>query len=265
MYEATSRFPPEKGIKPEINFPGAATPLMLMLKISLVAGVVLSCPVWLYQIWAFIVPGLHRHERKWSMVFLGTAAPLFITGILLGYWVMPKGLEVLLGFTPRGDLYQNILNIEEFLDFILRVLLVFGIAFLIPIFVVLLNIVGVLSAERIKKWRAPIIFCIFVFAAVATPTIDPITMLLLAIPMCVLFFISELIARFIEGRRRNRLMEQGIDIDVDRARRSSRRRLSHLDRTISRSAISPGATSPGHIVGNHQMTLPETLAPAPMQ
>ncbi len=220
LYEATSRFPPEKGIKPEINFPGAATPLMLMLKISLVAGVVLSCPVWLYQIWAFIVPGLHRHERKWSMVFLGTAAPLFITGILLGYWVMPKGLEVLLGFTPRGDLYQNILNIEEFLDFILRVLLVFGIAFLIPIFVVLLNIVGVLSAERIKKWRAPIIFCIFVFAAVATPTIDPITMLLLAIPMCVLFFISELIARFIEGRRRNRLMEQGIDIEsIERAGR----------------------------------------------
>ena len=220
LVSAMERLPKEKGVQPQLNFAGAASPLMLMLKISLVAGLVVSCPVWLYQIWAFIVPGLHRNERKWTMVFIGTAAPLFVAGILLGYWVMPKGLEVLLGFTPVGDIFQNILSIDEFLSFILRVLLVFGFAFLIPIFVVLLNLVGVLTVERISKWRAPIIFLIFVFAAIATPTIDPITMLLLAIPMCVLFLISEVVARVIEKRRRARLMAQGIDVDaIERAGR----------------------------------------------
>jgi sec-independent protein translocase protein TatC len=220
LIEATNQIAKEKRVEPLINFPNPASPLMMMLKISLVGGVVASCPVWLYQIWSLIVPGLHRHERKWTMVFLGTAAPLFIAGILLGYWVMPKGFAVLLGFTPQGELFQNILNMEEFLDFVLRLLLVFGIAFLIPVFVVLLNLVGVLTTERIKKWRAPIIFVIFVFAAVATPTIDPITMLLLALPMTALFLIAEVIARAFDRQRRRRLIAQGIDVDsIERAGR----------------------------------------------
>jgi len=209
-------------IRPQLNFQSAASPLLVLLKISLVAGLVVSSPVWLYQIWAFIVPGLHRHERKWTLVFLGTSGPLFIAGVLLGYWVLPKGLGVLLGFTPTeapgaptGEgLFGNIIGIEEYFDFILRVLVVFGLAFLIPVFVVLLNLVGVLTSERISKWRSPIIFFIFVFAAVATPTIDPVTMLLLAIPMCILFVMSEVIARILERRKRARLIAQGIDIDA---------------------------------------------------
>lgn len=164
-----------------LNYASPASPLMLYLKISLVAGLVASSPIWLYQIWAFIMPGLHKHERRWAMMFVGIAAPLFIAGVLLGYMVIPKGLEVLLGFVPEDDLFSTLLTIDDFVSFVLRVVVVFGIAFLIPIFVILLDLVGVLSAERIGKWRAPIIFFIFVFAAVATPTIDPITMLLLAI------------------------------------------------------------------------------------
>jgi sec-independent protein translocase protein TatC len=214
LVAAMEQIAEERGVDAKLNFGGAASPLMIMLKISLVAGLVLSCPVWLYQIWAFIVPGLHRHERKYTLLFLGTSAPLFVGGILLGYWVLPRGLEVLLGFTPPGSLFENILNIEEFLSFVLRVLVVFGVAFLIPVFVVLLNLVGVLTGERIGRWRSPIIFFIFVFAAVATPTIDPITMLLLAIPMCMLFLASEVIARLIDRRRRARLIAEGIDIDA---------------------------------------------------
>ncbi|REF38365.1 sec-independent protein translocase protein TatC [Thermasporomyces composti] len=214
LVAAMEQIAEEKGVDAKLNFGGAASPLMIMLKISLVAGLVLSCPVWLYQIWAFIVPGLHRHERKYTLLFLGSSAPLFVGGILLGYWVLPRGLEVLLSFTPPGSLFENILNIEEFLSFVLRVLVVFGVAFLIPVFVVLLNLVGVLTGERIGRWRSPIIFFIFVFAAVATPTVDPITMLLLAIPMCMLFLASEIIARMFDRRRRARLIAQGIDIDA---------------------------------------------------
>jgi sec-independent protein translocase protein TatC len=218
LLSAVQRINVEKGIEPTLNFPSAASALMLNLKISLVAALVAASPIWLYQLWSFIVPGLHKNERRWSLTFVGTAAPLFIGGVLVGYWVMPKGLEVLLGFTPSGDIYSNIINVEEFLSFILRVLVVFGVAFLIPIFVILLNLVGVLTTERLSKWRAPIIFVFFVFAAVATPTIDPITMLLLAIPMSVLFLISEQITRLIARRRRAAMIAQGIDIEkIERA------------------------------------------------
>lgn len=202
-----------KGVDAKVNFGSAAAPLMIMLQISMVAGLIGATPVWLYQIWAFIVPGLHRNERRWSMVFLGTATPLFLGGVLLGYWVLPRGLEVLLSFTPPGEITENFIGIEDYLNFVLRLLVVFGIAFLIPVFVVMLNIVGVLPASRLAKWRAPIIFVIFVFAAVATPTIDPVTMLLLAIPMTLLYAASEVIARAIERQRRARLKAQGIDVE----------------------------------------------------
>lgn len=215
---AVQRLQETRNIKYGINFGGIASPLMLQLKISLVAALVASCPIWLYQLWAFIVPGLHKNERKWTVVFIGTAAPLFIGGVVIGYFAMAKGIEVLFSFTPMGDNIQNLLGIEDVLSFILRLLLVFGLAFEIPIFVIMLNLVGVLSAARLSKWRAPIIFVIFVFAAVATPSIDPITMLLLAIPMSALFLASEQIARFIEKRRRASLVAAGIDIEkIERA------------------------------------------------
>ncbi|MEQ4206596.1 twin-arginine translocase subunit TatC [Actinopolymorpha sp. B17G11] len=210
--------PAGEKINASLTFNDVAGPLMMQLKISLIAGLVATTPVWLYQIWAFIVPGLHRNERKWTMVFVGTAAPLFIAGIVVGYLAMPKGLNVLIDFTPVDVL--NLPTVDRYLSFVIRLLLVFGLAFEIPIFVVMLNVVGVLTVARLSKARAWIIFGIFVFAAVATPSTDPITMLLLATPMTILFLASELIARFIERRRRARLIAQGIDIDaIERAGR----------------------------------------------
>jgi sec-independent protein translocase protein TatC len=152
------------------------------------------------------------------MVFVSAATPLFIAGIVVGYLALPKGLNVLIDFTPVG--VSNFPTVDRFLSFIIRLLLVFGLAFEIPIFVVMLNLVGVLTVARLSKARAWIIFGIFVFSAVATPSTDPFTMLLLATPMTILYLASELIARFIERRRRARLVAQGIDIDaIERAGR----------------------------------------------
>lgn len=211
LESAIANLAKERQIDAKLVFDDVAGPLMLQLKVALIAGIVVSSPVWLYQIWSFILPGLHRNERKWTMVFMGTAAPLFIGGVVMGYFALPKGLNVLIDFTPLG--VSNYQSVSIYLSFTLRLLLIFGVAFEIPIFVVLLNLVGVLSAARLGKIRSWLIFGIFVFAAVATPSTDPVTMLLLALPMTALFLVSELIARFIERRRRARLIAQGIDID----------------------------------------------------
>lgn len=172
---------------------------LLQVKVALTAGVVLASPVWLYQLWAFIMPGLHRRERKWTIIFVAIAGPLFVAGVLLGYYVLPKGLTVLLGFTPED--VSNLIDVREYLNFVLRILIVFGISFELPLFVVMLNLAGVVRARQLARWRSWIIFATFVFAAVATPSTDPVTMLLLAIPVTALFLVSEQIARFVDRRR----------------------------------------------------------------
>jgi sec-independent protein translocase protein TatC len=190
----------ERDIHASPVFTGIADAFVLQTKVSLVAGLVLSSPFWLYQIWAFIMPGLHRHERKWTLVFVSIAGPLFATGVVLGYYVLPKGLEILIGFTP-GQV-QNLIEVDRYLSFVLRILLVFGIAFEIPLFVVLLYLAHVVSSQQLARWRSYVIFGTFVFAAVATPSTDPITMLFLALPMTALFLIAEVITRVLDARRR---------------------------------------------------------------
>jgi sec-independent protein translocase protein TatC len=181
---------------------GATGPLMLQLKLCGVAAIVGSSPYWLYQIWAFILPGLHSNERKWSRVFAAVAGPLFFVGVLTGYYELPKGLEVLIGFTPES--LANLVEFGEYFGFLTRMLLVFGISFEIPLFVIMLNLAGVVSGKAIGRYRPWIIIGTFVFAAVATPSTDPFSMLMLAGPMLVLFFIAELIARGIDRARGRR-------------------------------------------------------------
>ena len=194
-----ARLDREGDINAQLALSGIADAFLLQTKIALVAGIVLASPVWLYQLWAFIVPGLHRHERKWTLVFVAVAGPLFFAGVLLGYVLLPKGLELLLGFTPAD--VANLVQVDRYLSFVLRILLVFGIAFEIPLFVILLNLAGVVSGRQLGRWRSWIIFAAFVFAAVATPSTDPITMLCLALPMTGLFLVSEVIARAVDRRR----------------------------------------------------------------
>ncbi len=181
---------------------GAAGGLLLYFKLCGLASVVLTSPFWLYQLWAFILPGLHANEKKWSGIFVAVAGPLFFAGVLLGYLTLPKGLEVLIGFTPDG--LTNLLEFNGYLTFFSRTLLVFGIAFEIPVFVVMLNLAGVVTGAWLGAHRPWIIVFIFIFAAVATPSADPFSMTFMAIPMVLLFLISEQIARFNDRRKRRR-------------------------------------------------------------
>lgn len=162
---------------------GAAGPLLVQLKLSGIAALVVTSPFWLYQIWAFIVPGLHPREKKWTRAFIAIAGPLFLVGVGVGYYVLPKGLEVLIGFTPAN--LENLVEFGEYFSFFTRMLLVFGVSFEIPLFVILLNLAGVVSGRALGEHRAWIIVGVFVFAAAATPSTDPFSMLMLAVPMTV--------------------------------------------------------------------------------
>ena len=203
---------------------GAGGPLLLQLKMCGVAAVIVTAPYWLLQIWGFVVPGLHPHERRWTRLFAAVAGPLFIVGVAVGYYVLPKGLEVLIGFAPEK--LQSLVDFGDYFSFFSRMLLVFGVSFEIPLFVLLLNLAGVVSGRTLGRYRPWIIVGTFVFAAVATPSTDPFSMLMLAIPMVGLFMVSEVIARMVD-RRRNRVSYAGLDDDeasdiegVDDVRRS---------------------------------------------
>jgi len=186
---------------------GIASPFTLALKVSALAGVMLSAPVWLWQLWAFIVPGLLAKEKKWALVFIGCATPLFAAGVAVGYIVMPKGIQVLLGFTQSG--VANLQDLNQFLSFLMRVMIVFGVAFLIPLVVLMLNILGVIPARYLSKYRTYVIFGTFVFGAVATPSTDPFSMLALAAPMTLLFLAAEIIAHLLDRRKAKRLARSG--------------------------------------------------------
>lgn len=183
--------------KPVIT--GVGGPFMLQIKLCASAALVVSAPFWLYQIWAFVLPGLHPNERKWTRIFVAVAGPLFIAGVATGYWILPKGLHVLLALTPKS--VESLVEFNEYFSFVVHLLLLFGVAFEIPLFVVMLNLVGVLSGKTLAQYRPWIIIGVFTFAAVATPSTDPITMCMLAIPMTVLFMISEIVARIVDRRR----------------------------------------------------------------
>lgn len=175
-------------------------PLMLAIKICMVAGLVLSSPIWVYQIWAFIVPALLAKEKKWALAFIGAAVPLFLLGVAVGYYIMPQGIVVMLSFTPDSVPVLNLLDVGPFLELMLRLMVVFGLGFLMPVVVVGLNLMGVVKARQLAKARSYVIFGIFVFGAAATPSSDPFSMLALAIPMTVLYLVAELIARVHDRR-----------------------------------------------------------------
>ena len=178
---------------------GVLGPLNLQIKVALLSGVILSAPFWLYQLWAFIAPGLHRKEERNTVFFITAATPFFAAGATLGYLILPVAIKVLFGFTPNA--LDNLIKFDDYLDFVLRIILVFGLAFELPIFLITFNLIGFLRGETIlKPWRAWV-FSIVLFTAAFTPTADPITMLLLAVPLILLYFMAGGVAVLVDKKR----------------------------------------------------------------
>ncbi len=184
---------------------GLLAPFTLALKVALMAGVVLASPVWLYQLWAFVAPGLHRSEKRYAYAFVGFGFPLFLGGGYLAYHVLPTTAKVMIGLTPSG--VENLQPLDELLDLVTRMVVVFGLAFEMPLLLVMLNLTGVLSGRRMLGWWRGMVVGITAFAAVATPSPDPMTMLALAAPIWALYFIAVAIALFNDRRRARRAAE----------------------------------------------------------
>jgi sec-independent protein translocase protein TatC len=196
-----TRIPPEHciGGKCDLVVHGIFDGFFIHLKVALIVGALISSPIWLYQLWAFVAPGLYKRERRWTYIFMSAAVPLFLAGGALAYLTMDKGLKIFIGLAP-GDT-TVLVGIQEYLGYAQAMLFIFGLTFELPLFVVVLNRAGVLTHQRIRKSRRMLIFGIFLFAAVATPSQDPFTMLALAVPTLVLFEIAELLAYFHDRRK----------------------------------------------------------------
>ncbi|MEU7064971.1 twin-arginine translocase subunit TatC [Streptomyces sp. NPDC053429] len=190
---------------------GLIAPFSIALKVSLTAGVVLSAPVWLYQLWAFVAPGLHSHEKKYAVGFVAAGAPLFAAGAVLAYKILPQTAMILLEFTP--DNARNLLPVDDYLDLVTRMVVVFGLAFELPLLLILLNFTGVLTAKRLASWWRIMVLGITIFAAFATPTGDPLTMMSLAAPIIALYFIALALCLVNDRRRKRRNPDAGLDDD----------------------------------------------------
>jgi sec-independent protein translocase protein TatC len=170
------------------------------MQISIATGVIISMPIWLYQLWAFLAPGLYKRERRWAYYFVGAAVPLFGIGATIAYFAMTRGLRFLVHYMLPSDV-TALITINTYLSYAGAMLLIFGIAFELPLVLVLLNLAGVLTHARFRKWRRVIIFLVFAFAAIFTPSPDPISMLLLAIPCVVLTEAAEVFVWANDRRR----------------------------------------------------------------
>ena len=175
-----------QGRTSELNFTTISEAFDLRMQIAVTVGVVISSPIWLYQIWAFFMPGLARREKQFAIAFVASAVPLFLAGCAAGWFVLPHIVDIMASFVPAGS--TSLYDTKYYLDFVLKLVLATGIAFVLPVFLVLLNFVGVLQGRTILKgWRWAIL-AITLFTAIATPAADVISMFLLAIPMVGLYF-----------------------------------------------------------------------------
>lgn len=195
----------------EMTTQGLLSPFTIALKVALTAGVLASSPIWLYQLWAFVAPGLHAHEKRYALSFVAAGVPLFLGGAYLAYTILPQTAEIMLGFTPEGA--KNLLPLDDYLDLITRMVIVFGLAFELPLLLILLNLTGVLSGRRMLGWWRGMIVGLTAFAALATPGGDPISMLLLTGPLAVLYFMAVGLSLVNDARRGRRNPDAGLGDD----------------------------------------------------
>jgi sec-independent protein translocase protein TatC len=201
----------ERNRDADINYTSVTEAFDTKVAIALVLGIVMAAPVWLYQVWAFFVPALMRKERRYALGFLAAAVPLFFSGVAMGWWVLPNIVVLLTGFAPEQS--STLLTARVYLDFALKLVVAIGIGFVLPVFLVLLNVIGVLSAKAIiGGWRWAIVV-ISVFTALATPAADVVSMILLAVPMVILYFVAAGIA-WLNDRRQARKAAKLLDNEV---------------------------------------------------
>ncbi|MGW4724618.1 twin-arginine translocase subunit TatC [Streptomyces sp. NPDC004291] len=194
-----------------VSFNTLMAPFSTTIQLSLTTGLVVASPIWLYQLWAFVAPGLHKNEKKYTYAFVGAAVPLFTAGAYLAYLILPISVKVLISLTPEGS--ANILSLGDVLDFTLRMVLVFGLAFELPLVLVMLNLTGVLTGRRMAGWWRGVIMGVFVFGAVITPTTDPVGMIALAGPITILYFGAVGFALLNDRRRRRANPDAELDDD----------------------------------------------------
>ncbi len=187
---------------------------MLRLKVGALAGLVLSSPVWLYQIWAFIVPGLHKKERRSTFTFVTLAVMLFVLGALIAYFIVGFALEFLM--TMGTEFAVSALTGQDYYNFLLGLLVIFGVSFEVPLIIIMLNIVGVLEYQTLKEKRRMIILILFVFAAFMTPGQDPFSMVVLAACLVLLVEMAIQFTR-INDKKRQRERPEWMDLDDESA------------------------------------------------
>lgn len=185
-----------------VSFSAVGQPFDIMLQVALFVGLVVSSPIWLYQIWAFVVPGLKKKEKRYAAGFIAAAVPLFLVGVGLGWLVLPEAVQFFVGLSPEGT--ANVISADVYIPFVLRLFLAFGVALVLPVVLVGLNMIGVLSGRQIiKHWRITV-FLIALIAALAAPGSDAVTMFYLAAPLVLLFGVAIAICLVNDRRRAKR-------------------------------------------------------------
>jgi sec-independent protein translocase protein TatC len=176
---------------------GVTDGFYLRMKVSIIAGVVLTSPIWLYQLWAFVAPGLYSREKRWTYAFLGTAIPLFGLGCFFAFLAMSRGLKFFIGMAGG---FTTLFTADSYIGYWIAMIIGFGLCFEVPLFLVILNFARVVTHERFRKWRRIIIFLVFVFAGIASPSPDPLTMLLLGGVVVLLVEAAEILIYFNDKR-----------------------------------------------------------------
>lgn len=202
----------EANVNATVNFSSVVSAFDLHMQVAFFIGLFLASPIWLYQIWAFIAPAFKKKERKYTVTFALISTPLFLGGAYFGWLLFPGFVRSLLGFTPAGS--SNVINASEYVLFTVRVLLVFGLAFVLPAILVLLNAIGTLSGRSILRGWRPAVFIISLIGALATPVSDPVSMFLLMIPLLAFYYLSAAIALANDKRRAIRSKNKEPELDL---------------------------------------------------
>ncbi len=195
----------QPGIKTQINYGDPFSAFNQQIQLSFMVGILVTSPIWLYQFWEYITPVLTKKERRYSFGFVAVSLPLFFSGCGLAWLILPGVLDFLQGFIP--DQAVNIMTSSAYFSMVTRLTLAFGIAFVLPVVLVGLNMARLLKGRAIlKQWRI-VVFSCFLFAAVATPTPEASSMCVLAGVMCLLFAIAIGICLLLDRRRAKRSTE----------------------------------------------------------